>query len=257
VVTYNICSSVCPRWHARRHRAAALVAAAHPDVVALEEATRHSGMARAVGGMAQAVAKSGKALLYRRNRFRLATHGGKRRVGHLNLGPAGPGRGHRYAVWAELVDRASRQHIVFAATHLTPGHSSKDDARRRREARNLVRGLARINPRRLPVVIGGDFNSHQGSRRNSPGVVMRRAGLSNSYFRAHAWYRGKLNSANGYRLHPRVGATWGYHVDQVLAQPRRTQVLRWRNAAKLVRGRYAAPLPSNHDPVLVALRINT
>jgi endonuclease/exonuclease/phosphatase family metal-dependent hydrolase len=257
VVTYNICSAVCPRWGARRPGAAALVAATHPDVVGLQEASPDSGMAGAVGGMVQAVAKSGKALLYRRHRFRLATPDGKRRTGFLELGPAAHGPGHRYAVWAELVDRASHQHVLFATPHLSPGHSAKADARRRREARTLVQGLARINPRRLPLVVAGDFNSHQGRHPDSPSAVMAGAGLANSYFRAHAWERSRLNSANGFRLDPRVGVAWGYHVDQVWAQPRRTKVLLWRNAAKLVRGRYAKPLPSNHDPVLVVLRVNS
>lgn len=85
---------------------------------------------------------------------------------------------------------------------------------------------------------------------------MSGAGFANSYFRAHRWVRGKLNSANGGKLEPRAGSAWGYHLDQVWAEPGRTQVLQWRNAAKVVDGQYAAPLPSNHNPVLVKLRIN-
>jgi endonuclease/exonuclease/phosphatase family metal-dependent hydrolase len=258
VVNYNICSSACANWNARRAAAAALVAATEPDVVMLQEAFPESGMARAIGrGMVQVQAKSGKALLYDSDRFALATPAGRRRTGWLDLGAVSPSsRGRRYAVWAELIDRASGQHVVFAGVHLTPGSSDADDAKRREEADRLVAGLRRVNPRGLPLVVAGDFNSHQGRKPDSPGAVMSSAGLANSYFRAHTWKRGKLNSANGMELVPRKGSAWGYHLDQVWAEPGRTQVLEWRNAAELVDGHYAAPLPSNHNPIMVELRVN-
>ena len=255
VVNYNICSSVCPDWDSRRDDAAALVAATRPDVVMLEEAAPDSGMASAIGGMVQVVAKSGKALLYRRDRFELATPGGKARTGYFVIG-AGAGGGRRYAVWAELVDRASGQHVLFAGTHLAPGNSVADDAVRRAEANKLVAGLSELNPQRLPLVIAGDFNSHQGRTPDSPGAVLSEAGLANSYFRAHSWRRSRVNSGNGFKLDPRTGLIWGYHLDQVWAPPGRTQVLKWRNAADFTDGQYAAPLPSDHNPVMVKLRIN-
>jgi endonuclease/exonuclease/phosphatase family metal-dependent hydrolase len=256
VVNYNICSSVCPDWTSRRADAAALVAATDPDVVMLEEATPESGMAGAIGGMVQVQAKSGKALLYRRDRFDLATPGGTRRTGYLDLGVASKASAHHYAVWAELIDRASGQHVVFAGVHLAPGNSSDADARRRDETSRLVAGLAHVNTRGLPLVIAGDLNSHQGRHPDSPSDVLSAAGLANSYFRAHSWHHAKLNSGNGFKLDPRKGSAWGYHLDQVWAEPGRTQVLEWRNAAKLDGGRYAAPLPSNHSPVMVELRVN-
>jgi len=258
VVNYNICSSACANWNARRDDAAALVAATQPDVVMLEEAFPESGMARAIGrGMVQVQAKSGKALLYDTDRFYLATPGGHRRTRYIDLGVLQSAKhGHRYAVWAELVDRASRQHVVFAGVHLAPGESDANDARRREEATRLVAGLRHVNPDGLPLVVAGDFNSHQGHSPDSPGAVMSGAGLANSYFRAHSWKRSHLNSANGFKLDPRRGSAWGYHLDQVWAQPGRTRVLQWRNAAELVNGRYASPLPSNHNPIMVELQVN-
>jgi endonuclease/exonuclease/phosphatase family metal-dependent hydrolase len=250
VVTYNLCSRVCPHWNRRRDDAARLVAARHPDVVMLTEAIEDSGMAGAIGGMRQLVHQSGKALLYRKSAFTVAHRRGKARTGFLDLGS------HRFAVWGELIDRESKQHVVFVGVHLSWGKDTEEvDAQRRQDANNLVAGLRRVNPGGLPVVVAGDFNSYEQRRYDSPGEVMRGAGFANSFWRAHKWKRGNYNSANGGSAVPEVGYTWGRHIDQVWAQPGRTQVLKWRNCARLKHGRYV-PLPSNHNPVLVRLRVS-
>ena len=250
VVTYNVCSRVCADWESRRADAAALVAARRPDVVMLTEATPDSGMAAAIGGMTQVVAKSGKALLFRKDAFTVASRGGSPRTGWLDLGS------HRYAVWAELVDRETSQHAVFVSVHLSPGKDRPEfDAQRRQDATNLVARIRGVNPGGLPVIVGGDFNSYEQRRYDSPGAVLRGAGLADSFWRAHKWKYGNYNTGNRGSAVPEVGKTWGRHLDQVWAEPGRTQVLKWRNGAQIVDGRYV-PLPSNHNPVLVRLRVN-
>ncbi|CAA9363314.1 MAG: hypothetical protein AVDCRST_MAG36-2826 [uncultured Nocardioidaceae bacterium] len=250
VVTYNVCSRACAGWDSRRADAAALVAARRPDVVMLTEATPESGMAAAIGGMTQVVAKSGKALLFRKDAFTVAHRNGSPRTGVLDLGSG------RYAVWAELVDNETAQHVVFVSVHLSPGKDAPEfDEQRRRDATHLVAGLQRVNPGGLPVVVGGDFNSYEQRRYDAPGAVMRGAGLADSFWRAHKWRYGNYNTGNRGSAVPEIGKTWGRHIDQVWAEPGRTQVLKWRNAAAIEDGRYV-PLPSNHNPVLVRLRVN-
>ena len=249
VVTYNICSRVCPGWEQRREDAAALVAARRPHVVLLTEATVDSGMAGAIGGMEQLVHKSGKALLYRRKTFTVAERRGEPRAGWLDLGS------HRFAAWAELVDRESGQHVVFASVHLSKGKDAAADAQRGDETTNLVEGLHGINPEGLPLVVGGDFNSYEQREYDSAGAVLRGEGLADSFWRARTWTRGNYDSGNSGSSVPRIGQTWGRHIDQVWTQPGRTQVLRWGNAASVQDGRYV-PLPSNHNPVFVRLRVD-
>jgi endonuclease/exonuclease/phosphatase family metal-dependent hydrolase len=251
VLTYNLCSRVCPGWAGRRDDAAALVARRHPDVVMLTEAVEDSGMAGAVGeSMRQLIHHSGKALLYRTDRFRVANRDGEERTGFLDLGS------DRFAVWAELVDKESEQHVLFVGVHLSMGKDTQAaDAQRGQDATHLVAGIHRINPAGLPVVVAGDFNSYEQRRYDSPGAVMRSAGFANSFWRAHSWVRGNYNSANHGSAVPEISNNWGRHIDQVWAPPGQTQVLRWRNAARIKHGRYV-PLPSNHNPVVVRLRVN-
>lgn len=259
VVTYNTCAVACKGWSNRRPRAAGLVRAQAPDVVALQETPPDSGMARAIGGMTQVVAMKGKALLFRSSRFNVAMANGHRRVGHIDLGKDPRFNKHRYAVWAELVDRAhNNKHVIFLSLHLAPGGDTrKANALRNKNTNRLIDGLRRINPRNArPMVIAGDFNTHQGRSHNGPSKLLRKAGYASSFFNAEHWERANLNSGNQGRRNPIVGNPWGYHLDQVWLRPGRTQVELWRNAARLVNGYYPSPMASNHSPVLVKVLLN-
>ena len=154
------------------------------------------------------------------------------------------------------MDRETYQNVLFVSVHLAHGKDRPEyDAQRRKDATNLVAGIARVNPGVLPVVVGGDFNSYEQRAYDGPGDVLRGAGLADSFWRAHKWRLGNYNSANHGLAVPDVGATWGRHIDQVWAEPGRTQVLKWVNGARLEGGRYV-PLPSNHSPIMVRLRVN-
>lgn len=258
VVTYNTCGVACPGWASRLHGAAELVGAQQPDVVALQETPEDSGMAGALGDFTQVQAKSGKALLFRKSRFDVARESGKERSGILDLGLDPRAGKHRYAVWAELIDRQnSGKRVIFASVHLSPGGDDLvNDDFRRRETINLIAGLRRINPDDLPLVVAGDFNSNQGRTYDSPTALMDAAGYGNAFYFAEKWVRPNYNSANKDTSVPSIGTPWGYHVDQVWTDPERSQIVEWRNANRLVNGNYPAPLVSNHSPVSVEVRIN-
>jgi endonuclease/exonuclease/phosphatase family metal-dependent hydrolase len=257
VVTYNICSTACSGWSWRRSQAAALLKATSPDVVALQEATRDNGLAHAMGGFTQVVAKSGKALLYRSARFSVVRgSNGQQRVGSIDLGYDPRGGKNRYAVWAELADkRNGGRRVVFVSTHLSSGTDAPVyDAQRRRDATRLVAALRKVNAARRAMVVAGDFNSHAGRTHNSPETVMERAGFASAFYNANQYSRPNYNSGNRGRAEPAIGNPWGYHMDQVWADPDRTDFVHWRNAARIVNGKYPQPSASNHNPILVVLR---
>lgn len=260
VLTYNTCGVACGHWSSRLSRAAALVRAQSPDVVMLQETTEDSGMSGAIGQMTKVAAHNGKVLLYRTSRFTVATkrhhQHTKKRKGVLDLGKDKRARKHRFAVWAELVDRQSGRHVIFVSVHLSPGGDAASyDRQRRKDTIHLLQGLKRINPKHRRLVVAGDFNSNQGRRFDSPGKLMRKAGLANSFFRAHTWVRPNYNSATQDRIVPTVGTPWGYHVDQVWTDPHHSVVHEWVNGNRLENGNYPAPQISNHSPVLVRVSI--
>ena len=187
----------------------------------LQETPSDSRIAQAVGGMAQVSAFRSKVLLARKSRFKVAVdRRGHKLAGHSSLGRDSAGRRspERWAVWAELVDRRHRnKHVLFVSAHLAPGPDTRRiDDRRARNARNLAAGIARVKRRGVPVVLGGDFNTHQGRNHNTATTALRRGtGLENPYIHGRHWDRGNYNSATGGRARPTIDTAWGHHIDQV------------------------------------------
>ncbi len=258
VVTYNTCGVACANWPSRRTGAADLVRAQQPDVVMLQETTPTSGLAGEIGGLSQAKALSGKALLYRTSRFTPAKDRYGQRVGSINLGYDDRKRRNRYAVWAELVDhQAADKHVIFVSVHLSPGPDGVvNDDYRRGNTEKLLQGLKTINPAGLPVVVAGDFNSNQGRDYDSPSTLMQDAGFGNSFFLAEHWTMPNYNSATKNLLTPTLGTPWGYHVDQVWVDPDHTVVREWANGARLVGSNYPDPMISNHSPIMAELTLD-
>ena len=76
----------------------------------------------------------------------------------------------RSAAWAKFRDRRTGRQFFVVSAHLDNRHSKSNakearyNALRARQAAAVANRLARINPRRLPVVFGGDINAWQTDR---------------------------------------------------------------------------------------------
>jgi endonuclease/exonuclease/phosphatase family metal-dependent hydrolase len=244
LLTYNLCTRACANWGGRRGQAVELIQNRNPDVVALQETQKDSGMDTVLTGYKLAHYKSAKMLLYRASRFT------EKRSGEITLGPK------RYAVWADLADRNNGgRRVIFTSVHASPGNTQAADRSREQEVENLVEGIRRINGDNSPVIFGGDFNSHKHRDYDSPARVLQGAGYHDSYDLAQRLRRPNFNSANGFEPTPRIGATWGDHVDHFWVDPDQTRVLKWANAASVVNGVYS-PLPSNHNPIFARIIVN-
>ena len=84
-------------------------------------------------------------------------------------------KNRRRAAYAQFQDRASGKRFFFVSVHLDARHSDKRaeevklDALRKRQADAVSKALAKLNTRKVPVIIAGDFNSWQNNRvNNSP-----------------------------------------------------------------------------------------
>lgn len=284
VMTYNVCSDVCDDgdppptrypWTQtslsdptpRQPRAMERIAAAAPDIVATQEA----GKMDTPSGYERVMDVSAKRLFIKSSRLALAagrayTYGDKdrngcrastatdARAGHIFLGRHGSGC--RYAVWAELVDRETGKHFLAVNVHTVTGTSATAVQNRAAEMEVLMSTMAVVNASRsLPVVYAGDFNSHKGRDNDVVGSAMSKAGYRDAYDLARTLYRQHVNSYNDFRTTPKIGYTWGDHVDHVYVDPRASRVDGWRNAVLIKDGRLVKPIPSDHSPVLVDVRI--
>ncbi len=254
VLTYNLCSAKCDGWDRRLPGAVDQIEATDPDVVALQEAKSDAGIDAGLGSAYRlARYKSAKQLFYRTDRFTLA------RSGEIYLGGGSSyGVGGHWAVWADLIDRtASQRHVIFVDAHFAPGGDTvENDAARRENMTRLLDGVSAANPYDYSVVYAGDYNSHKHRVHNSPAELMNAAGYVDSYDLAATLTRPNYNTAHPMSTTPNIGNTWGDHVDHVWVDPYTTRVLSWANASPMNGRAYAAPVPSNHSPMLVVLQVN-
>ncbi|MEV7398579.1 endonuclease/exonuclease/phosphatase family protein [Aeromicrobium sp. NPDC092404] len=270
VMTYNVCSQKCSSWSTRQPAALARIAAYSPDVIAAQEAVNLA--VPPATGYAEAVSKSSKRLLYKTSRFTVAepttpvpadpgeNHVGcdrtwpKSTTGYVYLGYHDAGC--RYAVWAVLVDRQTGQPTVFVDVHTVAGDNETRAEQREAEIKTLTSHLTTINPGGLPVVYAGDFNSHKNRDNDDMASVFHRLGYYDAFDLALKLYRQHHNSYNGFDVVPRISYKWGDHVDHVWIRPSEGRIERWANGALISNGRMVRPIPSDHSPIVVDVRLN-
>lgn len=268
VMTYNVCSRVCSGWSTRQSAALGRITAYQPDIVAAQEAN----YLPAPSGFSQALYWSGKRLFYLSSRFDPVigpgdgalppktsqgcspTHSEKDRTGYILLGFHD--NGCRYAVWTELIDKATRQHTIFATVHTVAGDTLTRSQERRTETLALLAAMQSINAAGLPVVYAGDFNSHKNRAYDYVADAFHGAGYYDAYDLARNLRRQHMNSFNDFQITPKISYKWGDHIDHVWVAPRKTRVDYWRNGALIVDEKMVTPIPSDHSPLVIDLQVN-
>lgn len=176
LVSHNIHKAASgPAWSGRRDEVAKNIVAQHPDIVALQEATRTklkdaSGNTEpqfqdvldlmnkyADAGVTYRYvsdAESGGVhIAYDTGRFTVKRSGAISYDKWLKT--------HRYVAWAVLEDRLSGKQVFVADTHLEPGSGKKYQNARVAQAKELVAGIKAENTKDLPVILAGDMNSNR------------------------------------------------------------------------------------------------
>ncbi|GAA3536258.1 hypothetical protein AFL01nite_08700 [Aeromicrobium flavum] len=289
LMSYNVCSNACSRWQTRLPLVVSEVQRLRPDVLAVQEASQWRGAV--IPGYTETLGGKDNRIFYRtaafeqvqqelppeqesaecpvmrdsRNRVLRDDEGEPVPVDPCVLPLDGitdpPGKA---APWAMLRHRASGQEVLFVGAHLLTGSSNANARYRASQANDIFTQLqAQLDWwgrsfARTPIVVLGDFNTNR-SRSNHALVetAMKRFGFWDSYEQAQSLSRQHMNTANPKWLtKPVIGVTWGDHVDKVWVRPGRTRVLSWTNAGKMAGGRFVAPLPSDHHPLLVRAQVS-
>lgn len=272
VMTYNLCSDVCSGWSKRQPGVLERIRAYKPDVVAAQEA---SNLTAPVPGYEQAVYMSAKRLLFKSSRFTVAPSGpvppkpsvdpvtkctpswDGTSTGWVFLGRHD--KGCRYAAWAVLIDKKTGDYTVFVDVHTVAGTSTLRDQQRKDEITTLTQFVAaKFSASKIPVVYAGDFNSHKHRAKDSLRSVFHRQGYYDAYDLAMILRQQHYNSFNGFSVKPTISYTWGDHVDHVWIRPNEGRILKWNNGARIDRNRnrMITPIPSDHSPIVVDLRLN-
>jgi len=275
IMTYNVCSRVCDDngqpWTPRQAAVWERAAASGADVIATQEGDNLAE----IPGYTRAIYFSAKAIWYNAARFAVAapttpvTPTGpvdpatKCRVssdvtqptGNIYLGHhAG---GCRYAVWAELVDRATGRSFMMVDVHTVSGKTKTTTDNRRTEINQVLATMKIVNTKRLPLIYAGDFNSH---RESKPSDSVRPPLQATKHYDAFDLARkvsGQHQSSyNGFKTDPVISVLYGNHIDKVWVDPWKVRVDGWYNFANMgADGKLVQPIGSDHSPIVVDLRI--
>lgn len=254
-------AEVISPWSQRRSKAAALVNAARPDALAIEEGGYYvdgdprKGTIRQVDDLVSltpgyAVAPTEERspgnlgqvhqtyIVYNTNTYELlGTDTGTCRCGVFEL----DNPPDRRAVYAVLRNKTTGAQFFFVAVHLAnPGSGN---ATRTAEARLLLAKVAQANTDRLPVVYAGDFNADR--RDDAPGAVLK-ATLDEAVDVAGVKINSTYDSYNQYRHTP---PRFSLYLDRIFVSPG-VGVRAWGIVlAPGWRGSFVGAIPSDHNPV--------
>jgi len=257
LLTWNICSNKCSGFSARQKLINARIVELSPSMVTLQEATEYT---KAPTGYGFAY-KGRSTVLYDKDVFSLAVTG-EQTVPSAKYGPAGGG-----ISWGVLKDKSTGRLSVVFSTHLKSGDSKSAVKQRVYEAGKIAAvvrstmAMLRVEYPKLAwdtaaTFVAGDINSNKSRTTDGTIAAIEKTGWHDAFDQARVLVKQHQNSANGsMSTTPRLGITWGDHIDQVLVQPSKTVVLKWSNVQKMSKGKYVK-LASDHLPIMVTLRTN-
>lgn len=158
------------------------------------------------------------------------------------------------ACWVKVREKASQQEVVVVNMHLWHVSDAAADARRATET-DLVADTVKAAFPGATIVYAGDFNSSRSRATDAPRIRMYADGADDAYDQATRYLsRPYRNSACGTTTTPRTSWRWGDHIDRVFV-PAGVHVASWEVDYRMDGRLYVAPMPSDHNPVLVSLLI--
>ncbi|MFI5426805.1 hypothetical protein [Aeromicrobium sp. UC242_57] len=86
--------------------------------------------------------------------------------------------------------------------------------------------------------------------------MFNQEGYYDAYDQAQTLKRQHHNSFNDFKTTPKISYKWGDHVDKVWIRPDQGRVLSWVNGARISGGKMVKPIPSDHSPIIVDVKIN-
>lgn len=204
-------------------------------------------------------ASQGTKIVYNTDTLELVKAGSKR------LSSIDTTQNARYVAWAIFRKKATGATFFFADTHLEPMADAVGSTNyyqlRQKQAGEMVAAIAANNPKKLPVVAVGDFNSSKWTvPTNAPYDVFQAAGyvdpLGNAYNSTRTATGATVekrinttyNSYNGYsRLAPNR-PTWinGTYIDYIFTSKMR--VAEYENVVNVdAAGNFVGVIPSDHN----------
>lgn len=144
----------------------------------------------------------------------------------------------RIATWVRLLDRISKQQLLFVNTHFD--HQGQIA---RQQSAAAIRTFAESQPQSLPVIITGDFNCAEDSEPYA--TLLGATRLVDSFRIVHPQRQSLEGTFNGFK-----GTSDGARIDWILCSPE------WQvQSAEINRTNRNGKYPSDHYPVSTILKL--
>jgi hypothetical protein len=158
----------------------------------------------------------------------------------------------RDTTWAKFEIKKTKRTFYYVDVHLDNGKGKSDDARRAREMNRMLGTMASINDDDTPMIYAGDFNSGLHRDQDSPGTMMRGAGLANTELLTTDTENGRINT--GHTFSTSVLAS-GAHIDHIWVTPE-FEVDSWKQLVRITGNRYTTPVVSDHNAVSAVIALD-
>lgn len=260
VMTYNLCGKdQCiskpyphfPTWSTRAPLIQSWLQELSPDIMAFQEDPGKLSL----DGYTRTEYKSAKSLLFKTSKFT------KVRGGYITMPKGDSSMKDKYAVWAELRDKATGVNFIVVDPHLQYAKGIKYDNARKIQVEKLLADIEKINSKDLPLLIAGDMNSNSANAKQSkypggfdaPAQLFSAAGYVNTVKTAAKVVNGTFNTANQGSLPyvPKVFKS-GHHIDAIWATPD-IKVSNWFQAVRMNGSLYELPFYSDHNPIVATI----
>ncbi|MGV9194685.1 cell wall-binding repeat-containing protein [Microbacterium sp. MC2] len=257
LLTWNVCSNVCGDFAGRKSIIDARIRELGPDIVGLQEAHAYtsapSGYTFAHNGQNDILIRNG-VFTKVRPKSGVATSGATR----FSSKHYGAGQG---LSWAAL-RHSSGAHVIAVSLHLVVGNSAAQMKQRQYEAERAVSYATSMRTKlaktygsamkNAAIIFTGDFNTSKATSGDTTTALLQKMGWYDAFDQARSLSGQLRNTANpGMKSSITYSGRWGAPIDKVLVEPTRTTITSWTHAGKIVGGKYATPLGSDHHPVLV------
>ncbi|MCW2839727.1 MAG: hypothetical protein JWR55_1210 [Aeromicrobium sp.] len=248
IATWNVCSEACSGYEGRAAVMADFLDANEVDIFGLQEA----------GGV-RVGAVTDRIFSGHSREFVRAEGGAKARYvfyrpalfEQLDGGSFDIGDG-RDTTWAKFRVTASKREFYYVDVHLDNGKGKADDARRAGEMKRMLATMAFINTDGTPMIYAGDFNSGVHRDQDTPGVMMRTAGLANTELLTQSVENAGINT--GHTFSTEVLDS-GAHIDHIWVTPE-FEVDSWKQLVRITNGRYTTPVVSDHNAVSAVVALD-
>lgn len=171
--------------------------------------------------------------------------------------------GPRFVAWGIFRDRKDKRQFLFATAHTEPGQSEAVRALRKKQAAKILAEIKANNPRRLPVVLTGDFSASKLTAENPAYDVIAKSGQvidplgnthkmkSTSKATAKKLINTKYDTLNNFKAKPAThkGYAIGAHLDYIFTSPS-IRVREYEVVLNLKsNGKFSGVIPSDHNMI--------